>query len=200
MVKKFNEHIEYNSYFVYCFLDSRKPGEYLFDEYKFDFEPIYIGKGKGDRPKRHYILHKNSNTRFYSKIKSIIKSGYKSEFILLKENLSEKEAFECEKYFIKLIGRIENGGTLTNLSDGGEGQSGFKFSDESKEKMSKSKSGEKNPMFGKPCSDDRKLKISLANSGRTSKNKGKLLSEKTKKKMSDKSKLRVGEKNGMFGK
>lgn len=36
-------------YYVYCYLDPRKEGVYVFGEYQFDYEPIYVGKGKGQR-------------------------------------------------------------------------------------------------------------------------------------------------------
>ena len=200
MITKFKLYLENNNtenlYFVYCFVDTRKPGKYIYGDYEFDYEPIYIGKGKGIRPQRHFILYKNSNTRFYNKLKSIILNNYKPEIIYLNKDLTEQEAFKQEVYFIKLIGRIENGGTLTNLTDGGDGQSGFKFSDESKEKMSLNKIGEKNPMHGIHHNEDTKLKISLSKKGHISWNKGLsgIYSEETLKKMSDKGKLRIGEK------
>lgn len=203
MIKNFKEHVESNVYFVYCFLDPRKPGYYEFTDFSLDFEPIYIGKGKGLRPTKHYTLYKSNNNRFYSKMKSIVDGGLKSEFILLKENLTESEAFECEKNLIKLIGRIENGGTLTNLTDGGEGQSGFKFSEETKKKMSDIRLGKK---IG-PMSDEVKLKISISKIGKISKMKGKKLEEivgierakDIKKKQSEIASNRFGDSNGMYG-
>jgi hypothetical protein len=30
-------------------LDPRKPGQFKYEEYEFDFEPFYVGKGSGDR-------------------------------------------------------------------------------------------------------------------------------------------------------
>jgi len=198
------ENIESKIYFVYCFMDTRKPDKYEFGDFIIDFEPIYIGKGKGKRPYRHYILYKTCNTRFYSKMKSIADDGFKSEFILLKENLSEEEAFIHEKNIISLIGRIENGGTLTNLTDGGEGQSGLKFSEETKKKMSITKTGKK---LGK-MSEEAKLNLSIAKTGIPSKLKGMKLEEivgvekakEIKMKCSETGSKRIGASNGMYGK
>jgi group I intron endonuclease len=206
-IKRFNEELEELQYFVYCFLDTRKPGKYSFGDISFDYEPIYIGKGKGVRPKRHLTLYKSYNNRFYSKLSSIINNGVEPIYITIKDSLSEEDAFKYEKYFISLIGRIENGGTLTNLSDGGEGQSGFKFSEESKKKMSDSRKGDKNYMFGKSHTDETKLKISLSNKGRISINKGKKLEDIVgvdkaliiKDRLSKTASERKGDKNGMFG-
>jgi hypothetical protein len=193
-----------NEYFVYCFLDKRKPGEYIHGDYVFDFEPIYIGKGKGNRPNRHYYLYKRYNTRFYSKMKSIILDGFNPEFILISSNLSEKDSLELEISLISTIGRIENGGTLTNLTDGGNGQSGFKFSEESKKKMSEKRLGKKHG----PTSDETKLKISISKIGKPSKIKGLSFedlhgeekSNDIKMKMSISASKRTGEKNSMYGK
>jgi len=33
-----------NKYYVYVYLDSRKPGKYKYGEYEFDYEPFYVGK------------------------------------------------------------------------------------------------------------------------------------------------------------
>jgi group I intron endonuclease len=206
-IKRFNEELEELQYFVYCFLDTRKPGKYSFGDISFDYEPIYIGKGKGVRPKRHLTLYKSYNNRFYSKLSSIINNGVEPIYITIKDSLSEEDAFKYEKYFISLIGRIENGGTLTNLSDGGEGQSGFKFSEESKKNMSDNRKGDKNYMFGKSHTDDTKLKISLSNKGRISINKGKKLEDIVgidkaliiKDRLSKIASERKGDKNGMFG-
>ncbi len=137
MIRRFNENLD-NIYFVYCFLDPRKPGNYKFGDITLDHEPIYIGKGKGNRHQNHYKLYKTRNTRFYSKIQSIIEKGYEPKFIILSDNLSEKESFLQECHFIELIGKIENGGPLTNLTDGGQGHSGLKKSDETILKFSNS--------------------------------------------------------------
>jgi len=196
MITNFNLFLESvnneNRYFVYCFVDTRKPGKYIFGDFQFDYEPIYIGKGQGNRPQRHFTLYKTANTRFYSKLKSIMEGNDRPEIIYINKDLTEIDAFKQEVYFIKLIGRIEKGGTLTNLTDGGDGQSGFKFSDETRAKMSFDRTGEKNPMSGKHHSDEGKINISLSKKGSVSWRKGvKGVSPETSKKMSTSAKIRI---------
>ena len=194
-------------FFVYCYLDPRVPGEFIYDDLKLDYKPIYIGKGTGRRYKTHLYIYKNNNTRFYSKLTAIFNDGYKPICIIVKNNLLEDESFYYEKHYINLIGRIENGGPLTNLSDGGEGQSGFKMSDDTKLKMSEAKKGEKSYMFGKKHSESTKLMISKAKMGSKNHNKGKTMEEymgverakEVKQILSDLGKKRTGENNTMFG-
>jgi hypothetical protein len=38
-----------NSFYVYIYLDPRKPGKFHYGEYCFDYEPFYVGKGKDNR-------------------------------------------------------------------------------------------------------------------------------------------------------
>lgn len=178
---------------MYCFFDTRKPGKYLYEELSFDFQPIYIGKGNKNRPQAHFARYKSTNTRFYSKMKAIIKDGFSPNFFILKENLSEADAFLLEVKYIKLIGRIENGGTLTNLSDGGEGQSGFKFSKESTKAMSEKRKGKK---LG-PMTEERKLKISISKKGVPLRTKPYHTPE-SKLKLSEAGKKRIGDKNPMY--
>lgn len=186
-----------NDYYIYCYLDPRKPGTYIFGEYTFDFEPIYIGKGRKRRCFCHKYLYEKYTTRFYSKYKAIVKSNNKPKVVFVKTNLTEDESFEYEKYFINLIGRIENSGTLTNLSDGGEGQSGFKFSEETKRRMSKARKGMKLP----PRSDEYRKHMSEVKKGKPAPNLGISMSEEAKIKMSLAKKGKyLGKDNPMFGK
>ena len=41
--------LERNDFYVYVWLDPRKPGEYKYGKYMFDHEPIYVGKGYKNR-------------------------------------------------------------------------------------------------------------------------------------------------------
>jgi len=88
--------------------------------------PYYIGKGKGKRAYRkgdREILPPNNR----DKIKIIL------------QNLTEEQAFSNERDFILFYGRKDNNtGILRNLTDGGEGASGRKLSEETKNKMRKS--------------------------------------------------------------
>jgi group I intron endonuclease len=82
------------------------------------------------------------------------KYGYQNfvvETIISTENNFKPEQLKCfldflEESFIKSYDSFHNG---YNMSFGGEGSVGFKHSEESKEKISKSKSGEKHPFYGK---------------------------------------------------
>ena len=40
-------------FYVYVYLDPRKPGSFNYGKLEFDFEPIYIGKGHGERMYNH---------------------------------------------------------------------------------------------------------------------------------------------------
>ena len=124
-------------------------------------EVFYIGKGKGNRA---YSDKDRSNLW-----KNVAKKhGWK--VVLLCNDLTELEAFEVEKFYIKEYGRRDLGtGTLVNMTDGGEGRSNP--SEETRKKISdKSK--------GHAVSEEHRKKISEKLTGR-------VFSEETRKKMSD---------------
>ena len=128
-------------FYVYVYLDPRKPGKFKYGEYEFDYEPFYVGKGEGDRYKTHLTessLKSKDNPFKNNVIKKIIKeTGNIPKIIKYRINITELEAFELETKMIKVIGRRNiRTGPLTNLTDGGEGCSGRIITDETKEKLS----------------------------------------------------------------
>lgn len=71
-----------------------------------------------------------------------------------------------------------------------EASTGKRHTDETRRKMSESRKGAQNPMYGKPRSDDTKRKISEAKKGKT-------LTSEHRRKLSE---ARKGEKHPMYGK
>jgi hypothetical protein len=82
-------------------------------------EPFYIGKGKGTR-------HKQTTKRNQYWQRTVAKYGFDSE-VLAHWN-SEKDSLEHEKLLISCFRDL--GYSLCNLTDGGEGSSGYKFTEE----------------------------------------------------------------------
>ncbi len=117
--------------FVYALLDPRKKGKFQYGNLPiaFLFEPFYIGKGKSKyRPYVHLkeSLQNTGNPYKVNKIMKIQKETSQNPYtIKLYDWLSEEEAAKKEKFVINLIGRGKRG-PLTNLTDGGEGLTGYK--------------------------------------------------------------------------
>jgi hypothetical protein len=45
-----------NDFYVYVYCDPRKPGDYIYEKYKFLYEPFYVGKGRKRRWLEHLTL------------------------------------------------------------------------------------------------------------------------------------------------
>jgi hypothetical protein len=149
---------------------------YTYAYLREDRTPYYIGKGKGNRA--------------YKRNRKELKSPKdKSRILILKQNLTEEEAFKHEIYMIAVFGRKDLGtGILYNRTNGGEGSSGALRSEELRKKISSSMKGRtftkehldkiSKKLKGRKVSEDHKKKNS-------EKLKGRKLSEETKKKMSE---------------
>ena len=114
---------------------------YVYAHYRLDtMEPFYIGKGKGNRKD---ILGRNS-------IHDNISKKHGHAVVILYDNLTEEEAFFYEREVIEDL--VFNEGYeipckncgeftkkfsyLTNFSFGGEGVTGYNFSEEAKKRLS----------------------------------------------------------------
>jgi hypothetical protein len=100
---------------------------------RLDGRPCYVGKGKGERW-RH---QRGRNEHLLNIIRQAKLLGKELPAEKIRENLSEDEAFALERKLIAFYGREDLGtGDLVNLTDGGEGLSGYKPSPTSNAKRS----------------------------------------------------------------
>jgi len=121
-------------FYVYVYLDPRKPGHYVYGEYEFDYEPFYVGEGHGKRSTDH-IRKRNKHHEFVEYIQNIIIETSDNPYIMYHiENTTETKALIEERKLVKSIGRLnKNTGPLFNKTDGGQGCSGMSVSEETKQ-------------------------------------------------------------------
>ena len=195
-----------NDFYVYIYLDPRKPGEYIYDDLKFDYEPFYVGKGTGRRIESS--MYDKLNKFKSNKIKKIKENNINPITFKIYENLTEIDSLSKEIIVIQKIGRIiKHNGPLTNFSDGGTGGDNISkhpHNKEIREKMSNSQKGGKNNFYGRKHSDETKKilsKIHKEKIGDKNPFYGKTHTEETKRKISEKNKIiNIGDKNPFYGK
>jgi hypothetical protein len=121
--------------------------------------PFYIGKGIGNR-----LNSKKYRNDFWKKVVS----KFGCESVILESNLSEKESFELEKYWINRIGLFKDGGTLTNICNGGIGGdtiSNHPNKDQIISKIKKALASKPNPNLGGIlCTDEWRKNQSISQS------------------------------------
>ena len=119
---------------------------YVYQYLRPDGTPYYIGKGNGDRafnPRSHRNLTPKNQDRI--------------SFVL--QSLTEDTAYVLERFWIKVLGRKDlNTGILRNMSDGGEGNRGYRFSVEARKKISIVSSRPKSEAHKKALSDSQRGK------------------------------------------
>lgn len=125
---------------------------------------FYIGKGVEDR-----VFSKDNRNIHWKR--TVAKYGYEPKILAYWD--TEEEAFMHEKLLISCF--KDMGYKLVNMTNGGEGSAGYKWTDEQKANFDMN--NEKNGMFGKKHSKETKKKIS-------EKAKNRKLSIETKTKLS----------------
>lgn len=162
-----------NKYYVYVWI--REDNNSVF----------YVGKGSGKR-----AMNKTVRKEHFKRIVNKIPCHYE----IIKDKLTESEAYELEKetikYYLDLGYGIDIKGYertsefyLVNSTLGGDGTNGYKWEDGSR-------IGEKNNFYGKHHTEETKELLRQYHLGTKA-------SEETKQKLSD---MRKGEGNNMYGK
>jgi len=115
------------------------PVFYVYQHLKSDTgEIFYVGKGMGRRA--HDSYHRS---KYWKNI--VAKHGVTVEFLRI--DITEPESLELE---IVTIERYRKKGLqIINMTDGGDGTTGYSHTDEHKQMMSAKQSGENNPRYGK---------------------------------------------------
>lgn len=193
-----------NSY-VYVYLDTRKLGKYQYNDICFLYEPFYIGQGRDRRYRKHLLESKKgnkmNNSFKFNIINLILEEGKEPIILKLYENISEDTAKEIEVKLIEIIGkRIDGKGPLTNITNGGDGTSGYVLTEDHKKRLSESAKGRKHTDEYKQYMSEKMSgrKLSKEHCENIAKSKtGKKASIETKKLLSE---LRSGENHPNWGK
>jgi len=138
-------------FYTYAYLNPLKPGQFSYDKCpcSFLYEPFYIGKGKDDRI--NYHKYDNTNRLKKNILDKIQAAGLDPIRIKISDGISEADALSQEIQLIKAIGRRTSKlGPLSNLTDGGDGVSGWVPSEKELLRRSEAVRGSKNPSYGKP--------------------------------------------------
>ena len=149
---------------------------YIYQHRKADTNEIfYVGKGKGTR-----LNQSKGRNQYWHCV--VAKHGFVAEYIA--QNLDEELAFLAEMEAIDVYRR--RGIQLVNHTDGGEGVSGYKHTEEHKSKLKGNNRGSLTwgmTFKGKKHTEESRQKMSHSQVG--NKNKlGKKVSEESKQKMS----------------
>lgn len=161
---------------------------YVYEHWRLDRdECFYVGKGKGRRA--YNMGWRNPHHKAIQA--KVIREGFAIDVRIVATGLSEEDAFilECERIaFWRAVGV-----DLANITNGGDGVSGLKHSDDSKKKMSDIKLGKKPPhngTLGMKFSDETKAKMRAHKIGKNPNNFGTKRSQASKNAMSEQNRKR----------
>lgn len=137
---------------------------------KFPNQKMYIGKTIYDlehRKNEHKrdMKRNNGNKVFYN---AINKYGWDTlKWNIIDSSETEEELSQKEIYWIKYYNTYIHfkNSMGYNMTLGGEGTSGYRFSEDTKQKMSEDRMGEKNGFYGKSHSEETKQKLSESKLG-----------------------------------
>lgn len=128
-------------YCVYVLTDPRKEGEFVYGStFRSPEEPFYVGQGSLHRPYAHLVEATRSKVKNHklNKIRRILREYESYTITYVAIGIPRGEALRIEREYILAIGRADLGkGPLANLTDGGDGGSGVKTSQETRRKRSK---------------------------------------------------------------
>lgn len=157
------------SFYVYQYLDP------------ISQEPLYIGKGTGDRLNDHWRLtlkgKPTTNKHWTAKLALMMQAGLEPVIEILESNLTAAEALIVEERLIKQFGRrdYDKDGILYNHLIKSTDWTGAHHSQETKDKIGRAHKGKKLAAWhvvaikqantGKLISQEHKAAISKANSG-----------------------------------
>lgn len=126
---------------------------YVYEYIRTDtMEPFYVGKGKGNR-----FLDIRKRSKYFK----MISDKMKIVVNILIDKLTEEEAFGIECWYINEY-KYVYGYNLCNVTDGGEGTKGIKMSLETKNKISLANKGKR---LGCKLSEETKRKMSISRTG-----------------------------------
>lgn len=136
--------------------DVKPEGAYVYLHYRADNRSImYVGKGRRGR-----WLSKNGRGGYWTNSAKL--HGVIAEIV--QDNLDDDSAMLLEMW---LIAKFRHEGmSLVNRTDGGEGASGFKQSEETKELRASKMRGELHPFYGKKMSKEHRHKLSISHLGK----------------------------------
>lgn len=129
-----------DNFYIYILLDQRVCGEWVYQDTIFKYKPFYVGIGVDYRMTAHFTPFNLRKRNIKNNIIKSIMNGLNELPIHYKiyEGLTSSLAKELEIDIIKHFGKIkDNSGILANLTDGGDGITGYNHSTEYKNSLKK---------------------------------------------------------------